>query len=113
MRALKVESAEVTKNLNSSTATAKTTFSLMVTPNFQSPRGNMHGGAQALLIDMCTTLAVSPLSTRDFWHFGGVTRTLSLTCLKPVPGGEVVYVDCEVQGIGKRLGEYFLPISVS
>ena len=65
----------------------------------------MHGGAQALLVDMCTTMAVAPLSSEEFWHFGGLTRTLNVTCLKPVPGGEVVYVDCEVKGIGKRLGE--------
>lgn len=64
----------------------------------------MHGGAQALLVDMVTTMAVAPLSTEEFWHFGGLTRTLNVTCLKPVPGGDVVYADCEVRGIGKRLG---------
>jgi len=66
----------------------------------------MHGGAVALLIDMTTTLAVSPLSKEGFWHFGGVTRTLGLTCLRPVPGGERVLVECVVRGIGKRLGMY-------
>jgi acyl-coenzyme A thioesterase PaaI-like protein len=66
----------------------------------------MHGGAVALLIDMATTLAVAPLSKAGFWHFGGVTRTLGLTCLKPVRGGTTVWIDCEVKGIGKRLGMY-------
>jgi len=70
MNVLQIVSAEVTKNPNSSTSTAKTTFSVLVTPKLQNPRGNMHGGAQALLIDMCTTLAVASLSTEDFWHFG-------------------------------------------
>jgi hypothetical protein len=105
MRAIKVESVEIIKNPKTSTTTAKTTFSILVTPNLQNPRGAMHGGARALLIDMCTTMAVAPLSTEEFWHFGGLTRTLNLTCLKPVPGGEVVWVDCEVKGIGKRLGK--------
>ncbi|KAH9210737.1 putative acyl-coenzyme A thioesterase 13 [Leptodontidium sp. 2 PMI_412] len=103
MKAIKVESAEVTKTNYASTPTAKTTFSILVTANLQNPRGNMHGGAQALLVDMCTTMAVAPLSSEEFWHFGGLTRTLNVTCLKPIPGGEVVYIDCEVKGIGKRL----------
>ncbi|PVH74829.1 Thioesterase/thiol ester dehydrase-isomerase [Cadophora sp. DSE1049] len=103
MKAIKVESASVIQNSKTSTLTAKTIFSILVTPNLQNPRGFMHGGAQALLVDMCTTMAVAPLSSEDFWHFGGLTRTLNVTCLKPVPGGEVVYVDCEVKGIGKRL----------
>jgi len=105
MKAIKVESASITQNSKSSAPSAITTFSILVTPNFQNPRGFMHGGAQALLVDMCTTMAVAPLSSEEFWHFGGLTRTLNVTCLKPVPGGEVVYVDCEVKGIGKRLGE--------
>ncbi|KAH7419631.1 HotDog domain-containing protein [Cadophora sp. MPI-SDFR-AT-0126] len=103
MKAIKIESASVTQNSKTSTPTAKTTFSILVTPNLQNPRGAMHGGAQALLVDMCTTMAIAPLSTEVFWNFGGLTRTLNVTCLKPAPGGEVVYIDCEVRGIGKRL----------
>ncbi|KAL2064494.1 hypothetical protein VTL71DRAFT_4988 [Oculimacula yallundae] len=103
MRALKVESATISRADNSLTPIAKTTFSVLVSPNLQNPRGFMHGGAQALLVDMCTTMAVAPLSSKDFWHFGGLTRTLNVVCLQPVPGNEVVYVDCEVRGIGKRL----------
>ncbi|KAK0099479.1 hypothetical protein ONS96_008316 [Cadophora gregata f. sp. sojae] len=103
MKAIKIESASLTQNGKTSPPIAKTTFSLLVTPNLQNPRGFMHGGAQALLVDMCTTMAVAPLSSEEFWHFGGLTRTLNVVCLKPVLGGEVVYVDCEVKGIGKRL----------
>ena len=86
MKAIKVESASITQNSKSSAPSAKTTFSILVTPNFQNPRGFMHGGAQALLVDMCTTMAVAPLSSEEFWHFGGLTRTLNVTCLKNCNG---------------------------
>lgn len=65
---------------------------------------NMHGGAIGLVYDMCTTMTMAPASRRDFWFFGGVSRTLSITYLRPVQLGMDVVVECELLQIGKRLG---------
>lgn len=86
-----------------STTLATTIFELIVNPPLCNPMGNMHGGAVATLADMATTMATAPLAQKGFWEFGGVSRTLSVTYLKPVKLGGVVRVECEVRSIGKRL----------
>ena len=77
-----------------------------VKPQFLNPRGAMHGGAVALLVDMCTTLTAAPIARKDFWHFGGVSRTISITYLRPIEGGTRIFIKSEVKGIGKRLCTY-------
>lgn len=84
---------------------SKSLYSVKIVPELLNPRETMHGGAVALLVDMATTLAVAPLSTEDFWHFGGVSRTMSITYLRPIVAESVLWVECEVKAIGKRLGE--------
>jgi len=79
------------------------TFELDITPAFSNRMGNMHGGAIALVFDMCTTMCAAPLARRDFWWFGGVSRTLSITYLRPVKVGVVVLIECEVLQMGERL----------
>lgn len=44
-----------------------------------------------------------PLAKEGFWQWGGVSRGLSVTYLKPVPEGMTVLVGCEVVSLGKRL----------
>ncbi|KAF2159417.1 hypothetical protein M409DRAFT_30167 [Zasmidium cellare ATCC 36951] len=107
MKSLHIISASVSlPNPNppqASSTLATTTFALPVVPALCNPMGNMHGGAVATLADMATTMATAPLSQRGFWEFGGVSRTLSVTYLKPVKVGGVVEVVCEVRSIGRRL----------
>jgi acyl-coenzyme A thioesterase 13 len=64
---------------------------------------NLHGGCAATLFDWTTTLAVCPISKPRFWNFKGISRTLNVTYLRPVPEGEVVLIENEVVHIGKRL----------
>lgn len=58
-----------------------------------------------MAMDLCTTMAAAPLAAPGFWQFGGVSRGLSVTYLRPAPskGGEEVVIECEVLQIGKRL----------
>jgi acyl-coenzyme A thioesterase 13 len=92
----------------SATAAPKVTatFELKVVRGFCNRIGNMHGGAVSLIFDMCTTMTQAPISRVDFWHFGGVSRTLSVTFLRPTPVGTEVVIECEVIQIGARLGEF-------
>ena len=98
----------MTKDLTliSATGPPKVTavFELNITPAYGSRMNNMHGGAVALVFDMCTTMTVAPLSRKDFWWFGGVSRVLSITYLRPVKVGMCVRIECEVLQMGARLG---------
>lgn len=48
-------------------------------------------------------MATAPMSKEGFWDFGGVSRTLGVTYLKPVQLGAVVSVECQLRSIGRRL----------
>jgi acyl-coenzyme A thioesterase PaaI-like protein len=79
-------------------------FEMEMTPMYGSRMGNAQGAAISLIHDMCTTMAMAPLAREDFWHFGGVSRVLSVTYLRPTKTGTRVVVECEVLQAGKRFG---------
>jgi uncharacterized protein (TIGR00369 family) len=66
--------------------------------------GNLHGGAVALIFDICTSTAISAVSRDGFWDTGHVSRTLNCTYLRPAPEGAKIFVECEVVHLGKRMG---------
>lgn len=78
-------------------------FAMKNGPEFSNRMGNMHGGAVAMIYDMCTTMCAAPLAKEDFWVFGGVSRTLSITFLRPVRPGMDLLIECEVLQQGQRL----------
>lgn len=65
----------------------------------------LHGGAAAMIVDMCTTAAQAPVARPGYWVFGGVSRTLSVTYLRPMPKGTEILIACEVMQVGKALGK--------
>lgn len=89
----------------SATATPKcsVTLEMDVLPNYGNRMDNMHGGAVALVFDMCTTMCTGPIAKKDFWWFGGVSRKLDVTYLRPVKVGSTIVIECEVLQIGRRL----------
>jgi acyl-coenzyme A thioesterase 13 len=91
--------------LVSATKSPKTacTFELDIDDTFSNRMGNMHGGVVALVFDMATTMCAAPLARRDFWWFGGVSRHLSVTYMRPVKLGMTVQINCEVLQMGQRL----------
>lgn len=67
--------------------------------------GNMHGGATATLVDMSTTFAQAAITKEGFWEFGGVSRTMGVTYLKPIVQGTIIVIECSVRSVGKRSSE--------
>ncbi|RDW79726.1 hypothetical protein BP6252_04364 [Coleophoma cylindrospora] len=80
-----------------------TTLSFTIQPEHCNQLGNLHGGCAATVFDICTTTALVPISKPEFWAFGGVSRTLNVTYLRPVAHGETVLIESEVVHAGKRL----------
>lgn len=66
--------------------------------------GTLHGGAVALIFDICTSTAITACSKAGFWDTGHVSRTLNCTYLRPALQGQKVYVVSEVVHLGKRMG---------
>lgn len=63
----------------------------------------MHGGCTATLFDACTTSALAPIAAPGFWAYAGVTRTLNVTYIQPVPVGLEVEIVSTVVSAGKRM----------
>jgi len=99
--ALKLRSATISeKDPN----IAYTVFDLEVTEELCNPGRNLHGGAVALIFDMCTSMAILPVAREGFWDTGHVSRTLNCTYLRPAPCGSRCTVESEVVHLGKRAG---------
>ena len=82
----------VMKNLKlidaTSTPRATVTFHLLIDEYYGNLNAVMHGGAAGVIFDMCTTMALGPLSRPGHWDFlAGVTRKLDISYLKAVPVG--------------------------
>ncbi|KAF3018392.1 hypothetical protein E8E15_008053 [Penicillium rubens] len=82
---------------------ATVSFLLTITPPLSNYMGNLHGGCAATLIDVLSTTILLGISEPGKFSFGGVSRNLKVTYLRPVPTGTEVRLVCEVIHVGKRL----------
>ncbi|EME85188.1 uncharacterized protein MYCFIDRAFT_135582, partial [Pseudocercospora fijiensis CIRAD86] len=78
-------------------------FEMKVFPEICNGMGNMHGGAVAMLVDNTTTAAACPVAEDGFWDFGGVSRTLQVTYLRPMPMGRTFVIENMVRNVGRSL----------
>ncbi|KAF2462594.1 Thioesterase/thiol ester dehydrase-isomerase [Lindgomyces ingoldianus] len=79
-------------------------FSLTIPSTLCNMSGTLHGGAVALIFDICTSVSISAVARPGFWDAGHVSRTLNCTYLRPAKEGETVLVESEVVHLGKRMG---------
>ncbi len=78
-------------------------YTFTVVPKLCNTSGFLHGGAASTLLDTLTTTALFTVAKPGFWDMLGVSRTLTVTFLRPLLLGTKVYVDCEVVAVGKSM----------
>ena len=71
-------------------------FTFLNSEGWSNASGNLHGGAQATLLDIVTSYAVACAARKGFWETSGVTRVLSVSYLRPAPTGTEVVIEGEV-----------------
>ncbi|OTB16392.1 hypothetical protein K445DRAFT_317365 [Daldinia sp. EC12] len=79
------------------------TFRFTVQPIHSNGLGNLHGGCASTIFDACTTLPLHLISRPGFWQYTGVSRTLNVTYLRPVPVGTTVNIKCDILHAGRKL----------
>jgi uncharacterized protein (TIGR00369 family) len=84
---------------------ASTVFELTVPQILCNASGNLHGGAVALVFDICTSMTVVAASKEDFWDAGHVSRALNCQYIRPAPLGTVLLVENEIVHLGRSLGQ--------
>jgi len=79
------------------------TFIYTVQPEHCNGASNLHGGCAASLFDHLTTMPLCFVKEPPTWSLLGVSRTLNVTYLRPVPVGSTVRVVCEIVHVGRRM----------
>jgi len=93
----------VSASVNAGGTQGTAVFTLHVAQSLCNRMNNLHGGAAALVFDVCTSTAVATVAKQGFWENAGVSRTLDCVYLRPTPQGATVTVVCHVVGAGRRL----------
>ena len=76
-------------------------FELKVPPGLCNKTGVLHGGAACTLLDTLTSMPLQVMAKPGFLDTGHVSRTITMSYLRPVPAGMTVTVECEVLAVGK------------
>lgn len=87
----------------SSPTAAKVVFSFTVHNFYCNASGGLHGGAQSMIHDILSTLAVMAIGKDGGWLNGGVSRVLTVNYLRPAQEGVEMELEAEVVGVGKTL----------
>lgn len=90
------------KVLYSDSKTAKASFRFRVNSFYCNTLNNLHGGAQATIYDILTSVVSQSIGAAA-WANGGVTRTLNVSYLRPAPEGNIVVCEVEVTQLGRTL----------
>ncbi|KAI1374826.1 HotDog domain-containing protein [Hypoxylon crocopeplum] len=79
------------------------TFRFTVQQVHDNGLGNMQGGCISTVFDNCTSLPLHLISKPGFWQYTGVSRTLNVTYLRPIPVGSTIDIKCDILHAGRSL----------
>jgi acyl-coenzyme A thioesterase 13 len=88
---------ELTAATKHSPTHTQMTFQFRVLPKYLNPNGTLHGAAQSLFFDACTTMLLWPIARQpDFWATYGVSRSLNVVYVRPAFVGDLLTLESEV-----------------
>ena len=79
----------------------RTVWELVIEPFHCNKNKNLHGGSACLILDNLTSTALVTLAKPGFLDGAHVSRTITMTYLRPVPLGSKVKIVGEVVAAGK------------
>ena len=92
-----MKSLEMTAAFKHSPTHTQVTFRFPVQREYLNPGGTLHGAAQSLFFDVCTTWLLGPIARKpDYWCSFGTSRSLNVVYLRPAREGDVLTLACEV-----------------
>jgi acyl-coenzyme A thioesterase 13 len=80
----------------------RTEWEMDVTPAHANKSGNMHGGMACIILDNLTSTALLTLAKPGFLDAGHVSRTITMSYLRPVPIGAKIKVVAEAVAAGRN-----------
>jgi acyl-coenzyme A thioesterase 13 len=80
-----------------------TEFTMSIPESLCNKSGNLHGGMAATILDNLTSTALLTLAKPGFLDAGHVSRTITMSYLRPVPMGSEVEIICDVVSAGRNL----------
>ncbi|KAL3488688.1 HotDog domain-containing protein [Aspergillus germanicus] len=78
-------------------------YLLTIAPKHCNMLGNLHGGCAATLFDVLSSMILIGVSKPGLFAYGGVSRHLDVTYIRPVPVGTTVRLTSRVVHVGRRL----------
>ncbi len=79
----------------------RTEFEMTILPDHCNKGKNLHGGCSCTILDILSSSALLTLAKPGFLDGGHVSRTITMSYLRPVPVGTKVKIECEVVAAGK------------
>ncbi|KIV95802.1 hypothetical protein PV10_03412 [Exophiala mesophila] len=80
----------------------RTVWEMDIPAHVCNKSGNLHGGAAATILDNLTSTALVTIAREGFLDSGHVSRTITMSYLRPVPLGSKARIECDVQAAGKN-----------
>lgn len=80
----------------------RTSYRMTIARPLCNKSGNLHGGMAATILDNLTSTALLTLAKPGFLDGGHVSRTITMSYLRPAPMGSEVEIECEVVAAGKN-----------
>ncbi|RMZ76222.1 hypothetical protein DV738_g5051, partial [Chaetothyriales sp. CBS 135597] len=80
-----------------------TSWEIDIETHFCNMTGNLHGGAAATILDNLTSSAFVTLNEAGTLNTGTVSRTITMTYLRPVPLYSTARIECRVVAAGRTL----------
>lgn len=79
----------------------RTEWELTIEPRHCNKNGNLHGGTACTLLDNLTSTACLTIAKPGFLDGNHVSRTITMTYLRPVPKGSKVKITGEIVAAGR------------